>query len=134
MPEVKQVLMLSDSKLNCYDPEVVRQMPVQEHNMMTDGLIDLSALWFTYWTNYAGEVKVPILYALGEHDWLWHGNKEHAQDFMAHFRRARELKEGLLLVTRTRRSGGGTVKYGIRGALVGEVRCVLGLAQKKRRQ
>jgi hypothetical protein len=48
VPEVKQALILSDSKLNCYDPEAVRQMPVQEHNMMTDELIDHSALWFTY--------------------------------------------------------------------------------------
>jgi hypothetical protein len=44
VPEVKQVLMLSDPKLDCYDPEVVKQMAVQEHNMMTDELIDLSAL------------------------------------------------------------------------------------------
>lgn len=43
-PEVKQVLMLSDPKLQCYDPEVVKQMLVQDHNMMTDELIDLNAL------------------------------------------------------------------------------------------
>jgi hypothetical protein len=83
--EVKQVLILSDAKLNCYDLEVVKQMAVQEHNMMTDKLIDLSALYFTYWTQYVDEVTVPMLCALGEHDWLWHGNKEHAQDFVVHF-------------------------------------------------
>jgi hypothetical protein len=57
VPEVKQVLMLSDRKLNCYDLEVVKQMPVQDHNMMTDELTDLNALWLTYWKKYADEAK-----------------------------------------------------------------------------
>jgi hypothetical protein len=74
--------MLSDPKLQCYDPEVVKQMLVQGRNTMTDELIILSALWFTYWKKHADEVTVPFLYALGEHDWLWYGNKEHVQKFM----------------------------------------------------
>ena len=105
--------MLSDPKLQCYDPEVVKQMLVQDHNMMTDELIDLNALWFTYWQKCADEVTVPILYALGEHDWLWHGNKEHAQEFMGDSRRARELKEVLLLADRIHWSGGRATKDGI---------------------
>jgi hypothetical protein len=96
VPEVKQVLMLSDPNLNCYDPEVVKQMPVQEHKMMTDELIDLRALWFTYWKKYADEVTVPIMYALGEHDWLWHGNKEHAQDFMGCFPKSERVEGGIV--------------------------------------
>jgi hypothetical protein len=62
--------MLSDPKLQCYNPEAVKQMLVQDHNMMTDKLIDLNTLWFTCWKKCADEVTVPILYALGEHDWL----------------------------------------------------------------
>jgi pimeloyl-ACP methyl ester carboxylesterase len=96
VPEVKQALMLSDPKVNCYDPEVAKQMPVQEHTMMTDELIDLNALWFTYWKKYADEVKVPILYALGEHDWLWHGNKEHAQDFLGCFPKSKRVEGGVV--------------------------------------
>src|ERR1700722_16385160 len=104
--KVKQVLILSDPKLQCYDPEVVKQMLVQDHNVMTDELIDLNALWFTNWKKRADEATVPILYALGEHDWLWHGNKEHAQEFMGDSRRVRELKEVLLLADRICWSGG----------------------------
>lgn len=52
--------MLSDPKLQCYDPEVVKQMLVQDHNMMTDKLIDLNALWFMYWKKCADEVTVPF--------------------------------------------------------------------------
>lgn len=90
--------------------------------MMTDELIDLNALWFTYWKKCAGEVTVPILYALGEHDWLWHGNKEHAQEFMGDSQRARELKEVLLLADRIHWSGGGAAKGGTPSLLGGEVR------------
>ena len=96
LPEVKQVLMLSDPKLNCYDPEVAKQMSIQDHNMMTAELIDLVALWFTYWKKYADEVKVPILYALGEHDWLWQGTTEHVQDFMRCFPKSERVQGGLV--------------------------------------
>jgi hypothetical protein len=42
---------------------------------VTDELVNLNALWFTYWKRHVDEVRVPILYALGEHDWLWHGDR-----------------------------------------------------------
>jgi hypothetical protein len=35
-PEVKQVLTPSDPKLQCYDPEVVKQKLVQDHNIMME--------------------------------------------------------------------------------------------------
>jgi len=69
---------------------------------MTDELIDLNTLWFTYWKSAQTKLHYPFLYALGEHDWLWHGNREHAQEFMGDSRRARELKEVLLLADRIR--------------------------------
>jgi hypothetical protein len=43
-PEVKQALMPSDPKPQCYGPEVVKQMLVQGHNMMADKPIDLNVL------------------------------------------------------------------------------------------
>lgn len=117
--------MLSDPKLDCYDPEVEKQMAVQEHNMMTDELIDLSALWFMYGTQYADEVKVPILYALANMIGCGMGIRSMRKTSWCIFRTAREPKKGLLLAGRTPRSGGAAVKDGLRAALVEEVRSAL---------
>lgn len=95
-PEIKKVLMLSDPGLNCYDPEVAQQMGVQDVRMMTDEVVDLRALWPTYWRTYSDQVKVPILFALGEHDWLWQGTNEHVQEFMGCFPKSQRVEGGLV--------------------------------------
>ena len=73
VPEVKQGPDVERPKLQCFDPEVVKQMLVQDHNMTTDELIDLNALWFTYWKKCADEVTVPIcmlLVSMRKRSWV----------------------------------------------------------------
>lgn len=94
--EIKEPLMLSDAKLNCYDPEVLKQMSVQDVNMMTDESTDLNGPWWTYWRTYAEQIKSPILYALGEHDWLWYGTTEHLQEFMSCFPKSERVEGGIV--------------------------------------
>ena len=96
-PGVMQILMLSDPSLKCYDPAVLKQIPVQIKRMMTDELIDLVALWFTYWRQYSDNVRVPVLYALGEHDWLWEGNDDPVKEFMAAFPKSERVEGGVVL-------------------------------------
>jgi len=81
-PEIKQVLMLSEPEFDCYDPGVVKQLAVQDTYMLLGEVVDLNAYWFKYWRQYSDAVKVPIFYAMGEHDWLWVATKETVQEFV----------------------------------------------------
>ncbi|KIW13035.1 hypothetical protein PV08_08222 [Exophiala spinifera] len=78
---VKETLMLSEPSLWCAEPKVRSLVGPQTVPMKRDELIDMGFIWPQYWRSYAKSVRVPILYAVGEHDWLWKGTKELVHEF-----------------------------------------------------
>jgi hypothetical protein len=118
--------MVSDPKLQCYGPEVVKQMLVQDHNMMIDELINLNALRFMYWKKYADEVTVPICLLLMSMIGYGMGTRSMRKSSWGASRKERELKEVLLLAVHIRWSSDRAAKDGIRGILGGEVRSAPG--------
>jgi pimeloyl-ACP methyl ester carboxylesterase len=53
--------------------------PVEEAAELANGT------WASYWAESARSINVPIMYALAEHDWLWHGTEEHVEEFRSYF-------------------------------------------------
>ena len=94
--EIKRLMMLSDAELNCYDPEVLKKLPGQHVSGMPEELVDLNVHWDTYWRGYADQIEVPILSALGEHDWLWEGTNEHLQEWMSCFPKSERVEGGVV--------------------------------------
>lgn len=83
--EIKRDLMVSEPELGCYDLDTLQQLPAQDTYMLKEELDDLFGTWQTYWREYSDEIKVPMLYALGQYDWVWEGTKEHVEEFARSF-------------------------------------------------
>ncbi len=77
--------MLSEPEFATYDLDVLKQMQAQDTYMLKEEQYDLVTLWQTYWREYSDKVKVPVLYVLGQYDWLWEGTKEHVEEFASCF-------------------------------------------------
>lgn len=93
---VKETLMLSDASLRCAEPEVRSLVGLQTVPMQRDELIDMASMWPNYWRTYAESVGVPILYAVGEHDWLWKGTKELVNEFGSCFPKCPRFEGGVV--------------------------------------
>ena len=48
-------------------------------------LFDINMQWTTYWKSYAKDVRVQVLYSMGEHDQLWHLNVKTMAEFTEAF-------------------------------------------------
>ena len=92
--QVKRDLMLSEEHHQCADPALYPLLAQQDVPMPTAELIDLRA-WPKYGSTYTDAVELPILYGVGEHDWLWEASEDTMQEMKALFPRCPAF-EGVL--------------------------------------
>ncbi|KAJ6024473.1 Alpha/Beta hydrolase protein [Penicillium herquei] len=70
-PTPKDAIMLQLPHMNLA-PLEMRQFTEQLNRPVPQGeLRDINTTWLTYWKKYSTNVKVPLLYGLGEFDGLW---------------------------------------------------------------
>ena len=84
-PAMKKDLMFSEEKWLCVDPTLAPLLEAQSTYMLLEEHVDLMTRWSTYRNIYSEDVNVPVLYALGERDWLWEASKETIAEFAALF-------------------------------------------------
>jgi hypothetical protein len=94
--ELKRDLMLSEPDLRTHDAVVLQQLSVQDTFVLKEEIYDLTVLWVAYWRQYSDEIRVPILYALGQYDWLWDGTREHVEEFASCFPNSARVDAGLV--------------------------------------
>ncbi|KAF2191673.1 hypothetical protein K469DRAFT_746166 [Zopfia rhizophila CBS 207.26] len=82
--ETKRLLMASEPELDCVDPKLFPLIDAQTVPMPVEEFSD-GMTWDIYWTEYAQQVETPILYRMGEHDWLWKTDEESMEKFWAAF-------------------------------------------------
>ncbi len=94
---VKKELMFSKEKWKCVDPALAPLLETQSTCMLLEEHVDLMTQWSTYRNTYSEDVNVPILYALGERDWLWQASKETVAEFVAMFPKCPRFDASLVL-------------------------------------
>jgi pimeloyl-ACP methyl ester carboxylesterase len=79
----KSELMLSAQDLALCDESMYSMIESQNVPMTREELVS-GIGWFQepeVIQEYCGKVTMPVLYGLGEHDFLWEGSMEHVDDF-----------------------------------------------------
>ena len=84
-PGVMEMLMLGHRALGLCDSEIYDKVEEMEVGMPREELLSLLAWWRVHWKEYAGDVTVPVLYGLGEFDWLLETSAEHVAEFREAF-------------------------------------------------
>lgn len=83
--EISKKLLLGADHFRCYEPEALGGLHSQSVPMPVEELVDLLVHWPTYFADRAREVTVPVICALGEHDFLWTASRETMNDFAVPF-------------------------------------------------
>jgi pimeloyl-ACP methyl ester carboxylesterase len=93
--EQKDMLMLGPAKL--HSPAILKQTERLQHDVSLEELYDINVSWRSYWRTYAANVKVPVLYTLGELDELWNRSDQDVEDFAKGFVNAPPVEARRLL-------------------------------------
>jgi hypothetical protein len=96
-PTVKRDLVFGLSQHSCVDPALVPLLEIQSTYMLREELIDLRTRWSGYRASYTKDIDVPVLYALGERDWLFEASKETVAEFAALFPKCPRFDASLVL-------------------------------------
>lgn len=94
---MKKDLMFSEENWQCVDPALAPLLEAQSTYMLLEEHVDLMTQWSTYRNTYSEDISVPVLYALGERDWLWEASKETVAEFAAMFPKCSRLDGSLVL-------------------------------------
>jgi hypothetical protein len=77
----KVLMMLGEAKDQSFDPEILAFIePLNVPMPLAEG-VDGRIAWWEYGPGYAKEINVPIMYAMGECDWLWEGSKKYVKAY-----------------------------------------------------
>lgn len=96
-PAVKRDLMFGLPAYSCVDSALIPLLEAQNTYMLHDELVDLRIHWSGYRASYAQEIEVPVMYALGERDWLFEATKETVAEFAALFPKSPRVDASLVL-------------------------------------
>ena len=78
----KQLIMCSYPEKHLVDPEIIQHIQTQHHSMPKEDRSDLVEQSFReYWPKYAGEITVPVFFAVGEDDRFWEGSDQHIKEY-----------------------------------------------------
>ena len=78
-------------------PEILNMTAQLDHSLSRGELEDGTFYWLDYWHDYARDVKVPVMYGMGEHDGLWKATKENVEDFARAFTSSQRIERGVVL-------------------------------------
>ncbi|KAH8162594.1 hypothetical protein CIB48_g5660 [Xylaria polymorpha] len=93
----KKKMMLSADHFNAHDPEIEQYLQLLSVPMPVEESLDLLIHWPRYGPDCAAEVVIPIMYALGEHDFLWVASKTTIDEFGATFPKCPRFDGSLVL-------------------------------------
>ena len=89
--QVKRYLMLSEDQLHCADPALYPLVDQQTVPMPMAESKNLRS-WPGYASQIMQKVEVPILSALGEHDWLLEATEDAMEEYMGQFRKCAKFE------------------------------------------
>lgn len=84
-PSVKNIVMFGNVKLGLSCPEMCRISEEITHRGVIGEFEDRRLQWDEYWTKYAGEVKIPMMAAIGERDGLFQASPKDLSKFTGAF-------------------------------------------------
>ena len=84
-PPVKDILMFGDSKLGLASPELRHISQKITHRGTVGEIEDLRLHWDKYWKQYAREIRVPVMAAIGEQDRLVRPSQQDLRSFTGAF-------------------------------------------------
>lgn len=94
--QIKQLIMLSEPEFNCADPELLPLVDAQTAALPIEEMRDYRTMWASYSAEYAPCVEIPILYGMGEHDWLWKSDEDSMKAFRAPFKKCKRFDSEMI--------------------------------------
>jgi len=94
--EAKRLMMVSEPSLRLADPDLLPLVDAQSVGLPAEEMLDARGSWPGYWTEYARLVQVPVLYRMGEHDWLWKTDDESRAMFRDAFTSCTSFDSGMI--------------------------------------
>ena len=82
---MKDVMMLNFPIQRLVDPEMCLYTAELNRSMPSDELHDIVVTWVTYMHKYMGQVRVPVMYGIGEFDALWKSGKDFVERYRLSF-------------------------------------------------
>jgi pimeloyl-ACP methyl ester carboxylesterase len=73
---MKDVMMLNFPAQRLVDPEMCLNTVQLNNPLPSDELHDINVTWITYMHEYMEQIKVPVMYGIGEFDALWKSRKD----------------------------------------------------------
>lgn len=85
--EKRHLIMLSDPRLHAADEGMRRCIAAQTVEAPSEEAKEcVTGPWATYFPALAAQINIPIMFGVGEHDWLWEGTFDHVKEFSTFFR------------------------------------------------
>ncbi|KAK4493588.1 hypothetical protein PRZ48_015255 [Zasmidium cellare] len=82
----RHIVMLSDPKLRTADVKMRDCLPAQTVDAPPEEAEEcVVGSWKECFPKIAASIRVPVMYAVGEHDWLWDGSLDNVKEFSAFF-------------------------------------------------
>lgn len=82
----RHLLMLSDAKFHAADEKMKAHLAEQTVDPPPEEAAEcVAGPWVNYFPSFAEHIIVPIMFGIGEHDWLWHGTHDHVREFSTFF-------------------------------------------------
>lgn len=95
--EFKDPIMLGTPEENLAYHSIYKQTAALQSEMPPDELSDALTQWLGYWTKYAAEISVPVMYGLAEVDNLWSASEQSVRNFAAAFQKSPRVESGIIL-------------------------------------
>ena len=68
----------------------------QNTGLLIEEVSNLAGTWPKSAKDYKARVKIPVLYGLGQYEWIWQGTKSNANSFCAEFSAAPRVEGGVV--------------------------------------
>ena len=95
--EFKDRVMLGTPEEGMANLSIYKQTAALQSEVPGDEIYDALTQYLGYWTKYAAEVSVPVMYGLAEADNLWSVSEQYVRDFAAAFEKSPRVESGLIL-------------------------------------
>ena len=82
---MKDVMMLNFPAQSLVDPEMCLYTTQLNNPLPSDELHDINITWVTYMHKYMEQIKVPVMYGIGEFDALWKSRKDLVERYRLSF-------------------------------------------------
>ncbi|KAL8795698.1 MAG: hypothetical protein Q9195_001936 [Heterodermia aff. obscurata] len=95
--EFKDPVMFGMPEEGMADLSIYKQTAALQSEVPTGEISDALTQWLDYWTKYAAEVSVPVMYGLADGDKLWRASEQYVRDFVTAFEKSPRVESGIIL-------------------------------------